>query len=111
MSRTIRRKGYSRDREHHLWDWVNEPGCWMRINLDPRDPVVKKKLAKYHSDSGSFMGNAPSWYCRFFQKEARQEARRQLHHYMRNPEDLTRNTGFSVMIDPNHHRSATWSWW
>lgn len=113
MSRTFRRKGYSRDRKHLFWEWINEPGCWscMWIPLDPNDPAVKVKLAKYHSDSGSFMGNAPGWFCLLYQKTARQDGNRQLHHYMRNPEDLDHNTGFSVLIDPNHHRSATWSWW
>ena len=112
MSKTFRRKGYSRDREHHLWDWVDSDfHSWMRVWLDPKSKAVRKALAIYHSDSGSFMGNAPHWYCNIFERSTRQDARRQLHKFLRNPENLTDNTGFMVLLDPSHHRNATWSWW
>lgn len=114
MSKTFRRKNYSRDLSWVLRDWDfsdDNLNVGRRIKIDPHSKEGKKRLARYHSDAARFMGNAPSWYCRFFQKEARIEARRQLHRYLRHPEDLANNRGFMVMIDPKHHHSATWAWW
>lgn len=114
MSKTIRRKNYSRDLWWVLRDWdFSEPefNVGRRIRIDPHSKEGKKRLAKYHSDAASFMGNAPSWYCNIFQRTARQEARRQLHLFFNNPEDLDHNTGHMVMLDPKHHHSATWAWW
>ena len=111
MSRTYRRKKGEPISRYQLMDgyWDRDTLVWIRVPLSETEQ--RKVLAKWMSDSGRIMGNAPSWFCNVFQREARQEARRQLHLFMRNPENIESNTGFQVLIDPNHHRSATWSWW
>ena len=113
MSRTIRRKGYSRGREGLLYDteWTDNFSWLRRFYIDPKSPEGRKLLSMYHSDAGKFMGNAPGWYRNIFERSARQLAKRQLHRYTRNPENLSANTGHQVLIDPNHHRNATWCWW
>jgi hypothetical protein len=119
MSRTFRRRDAKA--RHQLVDWVLTDivyadgwpyvSGWHRVRIDANSKMGKKLVGEFHRESYRFMGNAPSWYCNIFQRSARQEARRQLHLFSRNPEDLPRNRGFSVMIDPKHHHNATWAWW
>ena len=108
MSRTSRRLSYSRDRYFVMSDWDEDYTC--RIPIDSKSPNGRKLLAKYHSDSGKFRGNAPHWYCNFYERSARMEAKRQLHRYMRHPEDQTFNVGTVVMLEANHRGSASFAW-
>ena len=112
MSRTKRRvHSHHQDSWWILRDWDYTDG-YRLIQIDPRSKEGRKRLARYHSDAQRTMsGPAPAWYCNIFQKSARQEARRQLHLFFKNPEDIDRNQGFMVQIDPKHHHNATWSWW
>lgn len=114
MSRTIRRKGYSRDREWLLEkvSYTHAPTfSYVYERISPKSPEGRELIAKYHSDAGKFMGNAPHWYCNIYERAARRAAKHQLHRYMKDPENIHANTGWQVLMDPNHHRNATWSWW
>lgn len=115
MSRTIRRK---KPFDAYFWvlrDYVFQDGYCRDIRIDPKSKEGRKRLAKYHSDCGDFMGNAPHWYCRFYQKTMRQEGRRQLHLFFNNPEDVVNlfdpnDGGYTVMLESNHRYQATWDW-
>ena len=114
VSRTIRRKNkQGRDYSWVLrdWDWDVTETYMMRVNIDKNSERGRKALINYHRDGKRTMGPAPHWYCNIFERTARQEARRQLHLFAINPEDLSNGGGFMVMLEANHRRSASWCWW
>lgn len=105
MSRTFRRKNQTHEYRWLLREYVMQPeGFPKRVRIDPKSDEGRRKIARYHSDAAWTMGPAPHWYCNVFERVARQEVRRQLHNWMRDPE-------FVVDILANHSHDATWSWW
>lgn len=108
MSKTYRRTDAKGKHDYNwvLRDWqvLAYPSVHIVHSVhNPHSVEGKRRIARFHSDNGCFMGNAPSWYCNVYQRSIRQEGRRQIHRFIR--EDAP------VILERNHHHSATWSWW
>jgi hypothetical protein len=110
MSRTIRRKSISNPC-WLFWDWVFVNNTSVKVYLDRNCHESRKRIAKYRSDSATFMGSAPHYFCNFFERSARQNARYQLHMFKRWSNYINTDTEYPVIIDANHRHNATWQWW
>jgi hypothetical protein len=97
MSRTYRfnkgKDSYLVDKSWILKDYVSDDAFGWRKSrknfTDPKSVEGKVRLARFHSDMkyGVMIGNGPSWFNRLFaQKPHRQNARRELHKFNRNPD-------------------------
>jgi hypothetical protein len=78
MSRTIRRKGYSRELKWQTETLIWEGNTLVRVPLDRHSREYKENVAKYRSDGGKFMGPAPGWYNAFWERTVRQHGKRQI---------------------------------
>jgi hypothetical protein len=78
MSRTIRRKGYSRELKWQTNELVWHDNTLVYVPLDRHSRQYRENVAKYRSDGGKFMGPAPGWYNAFWERTVRQHGKRQI---------------------------------
>lgn len=105
MSRTIRCTQIKPDRYIYFSHERLEDGSWGEVRYS--DKEIKKRLARYHSDTAKYrryLGSAPQSYCNYYQRSMRMKAKTELHKFKVNED-------YEVMITANHRRSASYGWW
>lgn len=89
MSRTTRRKVVQNHHKLIKWELRDYTHYPLHFQHDPKSKEGKRRLAVYHSDTGThnFKEPGPSWFRNLFtERTQRREAKRQCNLYLRDTE-------------------------